>query len=100
MWAFAASGERLTSRLRVGLFSSLLHQEPSFHDMPGHSVGALTGWLSDDAAKVQAVRAGDTPERTLNLLATLCGSVKRNMAFLYPSAAGKLHTVLVVTFAP
>ena len=49
------SGERLTTRLRVQLFKSLLHKDVGWYDEEEHTTGALTALLSVDANNVKKV---------------------------------------------
>ena len=51
---FGIVGERLTTRLRVHLFRSILRQDISFFDHPDNSVGALTANLRVDTAAVRS----------------------------------------------
>ena len=51
---FAIVGERLTTRLRVHLFRSILRQDQTFFDDPANSVGALTANLRTDTSVVRA----------------------------------------------
>ncbi|KEG12560.1 putative ATP-binding cassette protein subfamily B, member 2 [Trypanosoma grayi] len=45
---YAYAGEYLTYFLRVELFRSILRQDQTFFDMPGHEPGALSGIISGD----------------------------------------------------
>ena len=49
------SGERLTTRLRVQLFKSLLQKDVGWYDEEEHTTGALTTILSVDANNVKKV---------------------------------------------
>ena len=51
---FAIVGERLTTRLRVHLFRSILRQDVAFFDDPANSVGALTANLRTDTSLVRS----------------------------------------------
>ena len=51
----SASGERLTTRLRVQLFRAFLHQTIGWYDDEEHTTGALTTILSLYADKVKNV---------------------------------------------
>ncbi|KAI6184692.1 P-GlycoProtein related [Aphelenchoides bicaudatus] len=50
---FAKTGEHLTKRLRVNVFSNILSQDGYYFDSPRHSVGKLTARLASDAPNVQ-----------------------------------------------
>ena len=49
------SGEKLTMRLRIMAFKSIIRQEISWFDMQDNSTGSLCARLSSDAANVQGV---------------------------------------------
>lgn len=50
---FAASGEKMTMRMRKDAFEAMLRQEMGWFDQQDNSTGALCAWLSSDASKVQ-----------------------------------------------
>ncbi|XP_069111959.1 ATP-dependent translocase ABCB1-like isoform X2 [Argopecten irradians] len=52
---FAFSGENLTLRLRLNVFTAFLRQDVSYFDDPKHSTGALTTRLATDATLLQTV---------------------------------------------
>lgn len=53
--ALGVAGERLTFRLRVAAFRSLLRQEAAFFDDPAHKVGALVSLLEKDVGLVKGL---------------------------------------------
>jgi ATP-binding cassette subfamily B (MDR/TAP) protein 1 len=64
-------GERLTTRLRVHLFRSILRQEVAFFDNPDHSVGALTANLRTDTAAVRSA-TGQSFGSAVQTFGSLC----------------------------
>jgi len=52
---FGNIGERLTTRLRIHLFRSIMRQDVAFFDEKENSVGALTTLLQADTAKVRTM---------------------------------------------
>jgi ATP-binding cassette subfamily B (MDR/TAP) protein 1 len=52
---FGNIGERLTTRLRIHLFRSIMRQDVAFFDEKANSVGALTTLLQTDTAKVRTM---------------------------------------------
>lgn len=58
-YAFAKSGEELTTRMRKLTFSAMIRQELGYFDHEANSVGALVTRLSSDAASLK-VRLGDS----------------------------------------
>ena len=52
---FGNIGERLTTRLRVHLFQSIMRQDVGFFDEKENTVGALTTLLQADTAKVRTM---------------------------------------------
>ena len=53
MAMLAMSGERLTERLRLQVFKSILKQDIEFFDSPSNTTGALTAKLAQDASIIQ-----------------------------------------------
>lgn len=53
---FGIAGEKLTMRLRIEMFISMLRQEIGWFDRKENGVGALCARLSGEAAQVQGVR--------------------------------------------
>jgi ATP-binding cassette subfamily B (MDR/TAP) protein 1 len=68
---FAVVGERLTTRLRVHLFRSILRQDTSFFDDPDNSVGALTSTLRTDTSLVRAA-TGQSLGAAIQTFGSLC----------------------------
>jgi len=68
---FAVVGERLTTRLRVHLFRSILRQDTSFFDDPQNSVGALTSNLRTDTSLVRAA-TGQSLGSAVQTFGSLC----------------------------
>lgn len=56
---FGIAGEKLTMRLRVLMFRSMLVQEMGWYDRSSNGVGALCARLSGEAAQVQGVSIFD-----------------------------------------
>ena len=54
MAMLAVSGERLTERLRLQVFKSILNQDKEFFDSPSNTTGALTAKLAQDASIIQS----------------------------------------------
>ncbi|KAG9289947.1 hypothetical protein G9A89_010253 [Geosiphon pyriformis] len=52
---FGLSGERLTRRIRILTFATLLKQEMGFFDDEDNGTGALTSKLANDASKVEGL---------------------------------------------
>ncbi|XP_048489395.1 multidrug resistance protein homolog 49 [Plutella xylostella] len=50
---FTSAGLKMTTRLRLQYFSSLLRQEMGYYDKEANTVGALCSRLSNDVAEVQ-----------------------------------------------
>lgn len=68
---FAVVGERLTTRLRVHLFRSILRQDTSFFDDPVNSVGTLTSNLRTDTSLVRAA-TGQSLGSAVQTFGSLC----------------------------
>ncbi|XP_065843600.1 ATP-dependent translocase ABCB1-like [Oscarella lobularis] len=71
---FAASGEKLTMRLRALSFRAILRQEIGWFDHPKNSTGALTTRLSSDASLVQGasgIQIGVGVDMSTNMTAGL-----------------------------
>jgi ATP-binding cassette subfamily B (MDR/TAP) protein 1 len=49
---YGYAGEKLTTKIRTGLFRNILRQDMAFFDTPGREAGALSGLLSGDAEAV------------------------------------------------
>lgn len=64
------SGEKLTKRLRLMAFRSLLKQEMGYFDLEENSLGSLSGRLSADAGAVKGL-TGDLFGVGVNLIGTL-----------------------------
>ncbi|ESO91246.1 hypothetical protein LOTGIDRAFT_153678 [Lottia gigantea] len=70
--SFGSSGEKLTARLRLQCFRSLVRQEISYFDDPKHSTGALTTRLATDASMVKnatGIRIGIMLQSAVSLIA-------------------------------
>ncbi|GAA5824101.1 hypothetical protein JCM11251_001522 [Rhodosporidiobolus azoricus] len=51
-WMFSATAERLSAKLRLGTFSSILRQDIAFFDRDENSTGHLTNLISDWATRI------------------------------------------------
>lgn len=81
-YMFNVAAIRLTSRVRITTFGSMLKQEIGWFDDAKNSVGALCARLSGDAAGIQG--ASGTWVRTFNfLLPTLLRKYYKNGLFNY-----------------
>lgn len=77
IYLFGIAGEKLTMRLRVQMFTSMLRQEIGWYDQKENGVGALCSRLSSEAAQVQGVLRCTFPI-TLPLLLKLPGHRTKN----------------------
>ncbi len=46
-------GTYVTTKIRESAFNSILRKAPTWHDEPGHSSGAMSGILAQEAAQIQ-----------------------------------------------
>jgi len=90
---FALSSERLTKRLRVMTFESLLKQEVAFFDDENNGTGVLTSKLAVDATKVE----GLTGTLMGNIVQTVT-TIVLSLAFSF--AYGWKLTLVIVAAAP
>lgn len=65
--AFSMSGERLTFRIRSGIFKAMMFQDVGWFEQKQNHLGALCTRLSEDAALVQGVRF-ETSDKYLSKL--------------------------------
>ncbi|THD22897.1 ATP binding cassette subfamily B MDR TAP [Fasciola hepatica] len=89
---FGVAGQRLTKRLRLTLFESILRQELAWFDEPDNQVGTLTARLAGDANKVHPIcgsAMGQIVESVMLLIFSLV------VAFVYN---WKLTLVVAVFF--
>lgn len=56
IYMYGIAGEKLTMRLRIQMFQTMMKQEIGWYDDRQHGVGALCARLSNDAAQVQGVK--------------------------------------------
>uniref|UniRef100_A0A1B6E6B2 ABC-type xenobiotic transporter n=1 Tax=Clastoptera arizonana TaxID=38151 RepID=A0A1B6E6B2_9HEMI len=87
------AGVKLTSRLRVTVFGSMLRQEMAWFDDPKHGVGALCAKLSGDTSSIQGA-TGSKIGSLLQGLSTL--GVGAIVSFFY---SWKM-TVMCLVFVP
>ena len=72
--AFAVTGERLTERMRVMLFRSIVRQDIAFFDDKAHSTGTLTTLLANDATLIKGA-AGPMIGSVIQILSTITGAL-------------------------
>ncbi|KAI6195927.1 Multidrug resistance protein pgp-3 [Aphelenchoides besseyi] len=73
-YLFGMTGEKLTMRLRIRVFTNILGQDGAFFDSPRNSTGKLSARLSSDAPNVQAAidqRLADVLQGMVSLIAGL-----------------------------
>ncbi|KAE8700019.1 ABC transporter B family member 27 [Hibiscus syriacus] len=70
-WLFSCAGERIVARLRLNLFSHLIHQEIAFFDAT--STGELLNRLSEDAQIIKTAATTNLSEALRNLTSTIVG---------------------------
>ncbi|KAJ2945157.1 hypothetical protein O0L34_g9220 [Tuta absoluta] len=78
IYIFHLTGVRLTARLRVAVFESMLKQEIGWFDDPLNGVGALCARLAADAAAVQGAtgtRIGALMQATATIVIGVCLSM-------------------------
>ncbi|KAK6735127.1 hypothetical protein RB195_018363 [Necator americanus] len=94
---FGRAGESLTNRLRVSLFSNIVHQDGEYFDREDHSSGKLTTRLATDAPNIRAAidqRLADV----VGAVSSMIGGI--SIAFSYgPAMApiGVLTAVALIT---
>ena len=69
-FTLGAAGERLTKRIRLRTFTSMLRQEIGWFDMRKHSTGALATRLAVDASEVKGVSfvGEDVPIKSIHTI--------------------------------
>ncbi|XP_026736211.1 multidrug resistance protein homolog 49-like [Trichoplusia ni] len=78
IFIFNLTGVRLTARLRVAAFKTMLNQEIGWFDDPSNGVGALSARLAADAAAVQGAtgtRIGALMQASATIVIGICLSL-------------------------
>ncbi|GMI98128.1 ATP-binding cassette B27, transporter associated with antigen processing protein 2 [Hibiscus trionum] len=70
-WLFSSAGERIVARLRLNLFSHIIHQEIAFFDAT--STGELLNRLSEDTQIIKTAATTNLSEALRNLTSTIIG---------------------------
>jgi ABC-type bacteriocin/lantibiotic exporter with double-glycine peptidase domain len=92
-YSFALSGSRLSKRIRVGMFESLLRQEVAFHDLEDNRPSTLTTQLATSASRCK----GLTGDR-YGLLAQAFGGI--GFAIVFAFFLNWKLTLLMAAFVP
>ncbi|XP_054720793.1 ATP-dependent translocase ABCB1-like [Uloborus diversus] len=79
---FSIAGEKLTSRLRKMVFTTIISQDISWFDNPMNSVGSLCTRLTSDASSVQGA-TGSRISTALQALSTLIAAIVIGLWFNY-----------------
>uniref|UniRef100_A0A7E4UP36 ABC-type xenobiotic transporter n=1 Tax=Panagrellus redivivus TaxID=6233 RepID=A0A7E4UP36_PANRE len=66
-------GEKVSMRLRLGVYRNILRQDGAYFDERAHSVGALTSRLAQDASNVQAAIDQRLAEVLQGITTLICG---------------------------
>ncbi|KAK8587719.1 hypothetical protein V6N12_022201 [Hibiscus sabdariffa] len=90
-WLFSCAGERIVARLRLNLFSHLIHQEIAFFDAT--STGELLNRLSEDTQIIKTAATTNLSGTLQNLTRTIIG-----IGFMF-SSSWKL-TLLSLAIVP
>ncbi|KAG4173487.1 hypothetical protein ERO13_A11G061400v2 [Gossypium hirsutum] len=78
-WLFSSTGERIVARLRLNLFTHLIHQEIAFFDVT--STGELLNRLSEDTQIIKTAATTNLSEALRNLTSAIIG-----IGFMYSSS--------------
>ncbi|KNC82132.1 hypothetical protein SARC_05570 [Sphaeroforma arctica JP610] len=84
-WAFGYAKEKLTRRLRVQTFRSLMRQDIGFFDFEANRTSALTVYLSTDASAVSGM-TGDSLLMQTTLSATVLCTIMIGLFACWPLA--------------
>ncbi|GFR19390.1 ATP-dependent translocase ABCB1 [Trichonephila clavata] len=79
---FSLAGEKLTSRLRKMVFTTIISQDMSWFDDPANSVGSLCTRLTSDASSVQGA-TGSRISTALQALSTLIAAIVIGLWYNY-----------------
>nr|XP_042898476.1 ATP-dependent translocase ABCB1 isoform X2 [Parasteatoda tepidariorum] len=79
---FSIAGEKLTGRLRVMVFTTIISQDMSWFDQPANSVGSLCTRLTSDASSVQGA-TGSRISTALQALSTLIAAIVIGLWYNY-----------------
>ncbi|GIY55270.1 ATP-dependent translocase ABCB1 [Caerostris extrusa] len=79
---FSLAGEKLTSRLRKMVFTTIISQDMSWFDEPSNGVGSLCTRLTSDASSVQGA-TGSRISTALQALSTLIAAIVIGLWFNY-----------------
>ncbi|XP_055937185.1 ATP-dependent translocase ABCB1-like isoform X1 [Argiope bruennichi] len=79
---FSLAGEKLTSRLRKMVFTTIISQDMSWFDDPKNSVGSLCTRLTSDASSVQGA-TGSRISTALQALSTLVAAIVIGLWYNY-----------------
>ncbi|CAH1634814.1 unnamed protein product [Spodoptera littoralis] len=95
IFIFNVTGVRLTARLRVAAFETMLKQEIGWFDDPKNGVGALTARLAADAAAVQGA-TGTRIGALMQATATIVIGIMLSMYFTWKMTLVSLVSVPMV----
>lgn len=95
IFIFNVTGVRLTARLRVAAFETMLRQEIGWFDDPKNGVGALTARLAADAAAVQGA-TGTRIGALMQASATIVIGIMLSMYFTWKMTLVSLISVPAV----
>ncbi|XP_035227144.1 ATP-dependent translocase ABCB1-like isoform X2 [Stegodyphus dumicola] len=90
---FSVAGEKLTSRLRKMVFTTIISQDISWFDDPKNGVGSLCTRLTSDASSVQGA-TGSRISTALQALSTLIAAIVIGLWFNYKIG------IVVLCFVP
>ncbi|CAG9128715.1 unnamed protein product [Plutella xylostella] len=95
IYIFNLTGVRLTERLRVAAFRSMLKQDMAWYDDPKNGVGALCGRLAADAAAVQGA-TGSRIGALMQASATIVIGIALSMYFTWQMTLVSLISVPMI----
>jgi len=90
---FGLISEKMTTRIRIAVFNSIIRQDIAFFDKKSNSVGALASKLGTDASLVKASLTDRTMLGVQNLTTVILGFT---IAFYF----GWLLTLILLAFIP
>uniref|UniRef100_A0A914XVN7 Uncharacterized protein n=1 Tax=Panagrolaimus superbus TaxID=310955 RepID=A0A914XVN7_9BILA len=93
-----SAGEKMASRLRMAVFTNIMHQDGYYFDQTSHSVGKLTSRLASDAHHVQ----GAIDQRLAEVLVGITSLVSGILLCIwwgpYVTAVCLIASIIFVTF--
>ncbi|GLD97151.1 hypothetical protein PINS_up005834 [Pythium insidiosum] len=90
-YGFSVAGQRLVTRVRLSVYSSMLHQDIGWFDLDENTSGALVARLASDSATLQTMTSDMLNRGLVNVTTLVIGFV---IAFYY---SWKLTLVVLAT---